>query len=467
MLRIYGRLLGDARTRWVLAGLAVSVVGDGAARVAVLLRVHDEGGGSSGLAAVLVLFALPSVLLAGVAGLLADRPDPRPIVIGAAALQLIVAVVLALTSGLAWTGGSAFVLQTGFALANSAWMVALPRLVPAEDVGSLVSMHHGLVALAAPSGAALGGLLVQHVGTVAPFVLDAVTFIVLMGAGLALPSSSQPVSLGASPGFLRVLLPLDGLAALRQHRLLAVLAGAVLPFIVAIEAVNAIEVFLVRDVLGGSSAFFGFSEGVAGVAAGCGALLASAARTTRSRARTVLWALIIASVMVIAEGLAPSAQVYVVLAASVGFVVGGLNAVFMTLMVTDTDPATRGRVVAFVGGAARSCGVVALAVGGLLGTILDPRESFVAVGVVALAIGLVALWAAGGRRPSIRMGASGGMTIPSVRHRAGADFSHDIDGDGHRPRQRSRGGAAPQRGSLPGQDRDHRRGEPVELPRVR
>mgnify|MGYP002712229895 CR=1 FL=1 len=428
----------------MLTGLAVSVVGDGAARVAVLLRVHDEGGGPSGLALVLVLFALPLVLLAGVAGVLADRPDPRPVVVGAAAVQLTATVVLALTSGLAWTGGAAFVLQTGFALGNSVWVVALPRLVAEEDVGTLISLHHGLVALAAPTGAALGGVLVQHAGTAAPFVLDAATFVVLMGVGLALPAAVASATPPAAPGILRTLLPLDGIAALRRHPLLAVLAGAVLPFIVAIESVNAIEVFLVRDVLGGSSAFFGFSEGSAGVGVACGAVLAAAARSTRARARTVLWAIPAVSLAVIGQGLAPGTTVYLVLAVAVGLLLGGLNAVLITLMVTETEAATRGRVVAFVGVAARSCTMLALAVGGVLGTVLGPRESFVVVGVAGVLIGVMALRAA-----------------------VGADFGHGIDGDGHRPRQRPRGGLAPHRRPLPGQDRDHRRGDPVELPRVR
>lgn len=444
MLQNCRRVLGASRARWVLAGLAVSVVGDGAARVAILLRVHDEGGGPSGLAVVLVLFALPLVLLAGVAGVLADRPDPRPVVVGAAAVQLTAAVVLALTSGLEWTGGAAFLLQTGLALGNSVWMVALPRLVAEDDVGTLISLLHGLIALAAPTGAALGGVLVQHVGTAAPFVLDAATFVVLMGVGLVLPVGPAPAIPAPAPGILRTLLPLDGMSALRRHRLLAVLTGAVLATIVAIESVNAIEVFLVRDVLGGSSAFFGFAEGAAGVGMACGAVLSAGANSARARARTVLWSIFGMSLAVIGQGLAPSAPVYLVLGVAVGLLIGGLNAVLMTLQITETEAGARGRVVAFVGGAARSCTMIALAVGGVLGTVLGPREAFVVVGAVGVLIGVVALRAA-----------------------AGADFGHDIDGDGHRPRQRSRGGTAPQRRSLPGQDRDHRRGEPVELPRVR
>lgn len=397
MFQNYGRVLGAARVRWVLAGVAVSVVGDGAARVAVLLRVHDEGGGPSGLAVVLVLFALPLVLLAGVAGVLADRPDPRPVVVCAAAVQLTATVVLALTTGLAWTGGAAFVLQTGFALGNSVWMVALPRLVAEEDAGTLISLHHGLVALAAPTGAALGGVLVQHVGTGAPFVLDAATFVVLMGVALALPAGAAPTVPQTPPGVLRTLIPLDGVAAVRRHPLLAVLTGAVLPFIVAIESVNAVEVFLVRDVLGGSSAFFGFSEGAAGVGVACGAVLAAAARSTRGRVRTVLWAIPGMSLAVIGQGLAPGTAVFLALAVTGGLLVGGLNAVLITLMVTETEAGTRGRVVAFVGGAARSCTMIALAVGGVLGTVLGPRESFVVVGVAGVLIGVMALRAAAGR----------------------------------------------------------------------
>lgn len=58
----------------------------------------------------------------------------------------------------------------GFALANSASVVALPRLVPEEEVGALVSTHHALRGIALPVGAALGGLHFQHVGDHAPFV---------------------------------------------------------------------------------------------------------------------------------------------------------------------------------------------------------------------------------------------------------------------------------------------------------
>lgn len=171
MKQVFQVILGAVpgrRAGLVLAALAVSVAGDGAAKVALLLRVHDAGAGSSGLALVLVLFALPVVLLVGVAGVLADRPDPRPVVVPAALVQAAAALLLVWRTDLGGTGVGVLVMQTGFALANSAWVVALPRLVPDEEVGALVSLQHAVVGIATPVGAAIGGLLVEHVGGRAP-----------------------------------------------------------------------------------------------------------------------------------------------------------------------------------------------------------------------------------------------------------------------------------------------------------
>lgn len=385
----FGVVLATRRARLVLAALALSVVGDGAARIALLLRVHDAGAGPFGLAVMLVVFALPLVLLTGVAGALADRVDPRPVVLTAAGVQLVAALGLAWCTDLVSTGAWVLVLQTGFAIGNSAWVVAIPRLVSQDEVGALVSLNHSTVVVAGPAGAALGGVLVQHVGDSAPFVLDAITFVPLCLAGLLLPLGDG-AGHAARRGVLRTVLPIDGVTALRAHPLLAVLAAAVLPFIIAFESVNAVEVFLVKDVLGGTSTQFGLSEALAGVAAVAGALLAASARTTASRAQTILAALVAVSVVQVAQGLAPGLVTFIALAGAVGVLLGVINAVIMTLMVTATDPRTRGRIVALVGGASRSCGMIALAVGGVLGTALGPRGTFVAVGLVGLVIAAAA-----------------------------------------------------------------------------
>ena len=58
---------------------------------------------------------------------------------------------------------------------------------------------------------------------------------------------------------------------------------------------------------------------------------------------------------------------------------------------------SRGSIVAFVGGASRSCGIAALAVGGLLGTVTEPRAAYVIVGLAGLAIAGAAVATTWGR----------------------------------------------------------------------
>ena len=87
----------------------------------------------------LVISALPQILLVGVAGRLADRVDPRPAPVSGAIVQLAAALALAWWTDLVATAIGVVVLQAGFAVANSAWVVALPRLVPDELAGSFIS----------------------------------------------------------------------------------------------------------------------------------------------------------------------------------------------------------------------------------------------------------------------------------------------------------------------------------------
>lgn len=377
--------------RLVLLCVALSTAGDSAAKVALLLRAHAIGASSSGLALLLVLYAAPLALLVGVAGQLADRRDLRPVLGGAAFVQLIASAWLAASHDLVSTGAGVVVLQIGFALANSAWIVALPRLVPDDRAGPLVSIHQALLGVALPVGALSGGFLAERIGDSAPFAFNAATFVPLIAAVRVVPAmSSTDGSTTARAPWLRAVLPVDGLHALRQHPLLAALTAAVLPFIVALESVNAVEVYLARDVLDATPSQFGASEAIAGAAAVCGAMAASAVRDTAARAKLIAGLLVPISIAQLGQGLAPTFITYVALAATVGLLLGTVNTLIMTLMVTATDPSTRGRILALVGGASRTCTMGALALGGILGTMLGARGTFITVAITGLLIGTAA-----------------------------------------------------------------------------
>jgi hypothetical protein len=171
--------------RLALPAAMVSLVGDAMAMVALTLRVHDTGAGPYAGALLLVCFSLPVVVSMGLVGHVADSVDPR-LVLGAGGLvQVLACLGLARWNGLAATYALVVVLQTGFAFANPVWSSVLTRAVGDHHVGRLVSTQQALGALAAPAGAALGGVLVELSGDSVVSLLDAATYAVLFGAGLA------------------------------------------------------------------------------------------------------------------------------------------------------------------------------------------------------------------------------------------------------------------------------------------
>ena len=400
MLRNYGDVLRVRSVRSVLLAAAVSVAGDAAAMVALLLRVHATGAGPWAVSLLLLAFAVPVVLTMGVAGALADRADPRRVLVVTALVQVAAGLGLAAVDGLAATVALVLVLQTGFALGNPSWAAVVPRLVPDGAAGRVVALQQALRGVAGPLGAGVGGVLVQWRGPSTALLLDAVTYLALAGAALALPRRTPTPAAGdGAPettgrrGVLANLLPGDGVRALRADPVIGVLVVALLPLVVTLESVNAVEVFLLRDVLGASAAQFGLAEAVHGGAAVVGAVLSGAATTRTTRVRGVLAAIAVIGLAQVGQAVAPGFLAYLALGLGVGLFLGVVNALTFGLLLDEIDAAHRGAVVALVGGLSRAAGALALVLGGVVGTLAGPRSAYLVAGGATLVVAAAAVWA--------------------------------------------------------------------------
>lgn len=191
-------------------------------------------------------------------------------------------------------------------------------------------------------------------------------------------------------GWRRALLPADGVRALRSRPVLWMLVLALLPFVVTLESVNVVEVFLVRDVLGASPADYGLSEVVSGSAAIVGSFLAGSIVAERSRVAAILLTLFGCAAAQLGQGLAPSFPWYLVGAAVVGLLLAIGNACIFALVVNGVADDERGRAIAVLNGLSRACTTLALALGGVLATTLGPRAAYVTVGAAGLAVACVA-----------------------------------------------------------------------------
>lgn len=418
--------------RLILPARTVALAGNAMAIVTLLLQAHDRGAGTVGVAALLVCLALPAIALMGLSGRLADTHDSRTLLTAGIGVQVAALVVLAYSPSLPMTLAGAILLELGQAVIGPVWTGLLPRVVGEGSVGQVIAWQQGLGAVAAPIGAAAGGVIYGSSGATPALLGAAGAFGVLWlatwairtrrhlskemiaasetisaaetapaaGAGQALGAASSPAGDGQpsgdddvpAPGTAHRLLP--GLAILRHDAIVWPVFLALLPMVVVLEGVNAVEVFLARDVLDATPAQYGLGEFAAGAGGVLGALIAGRLRGDRSWVRGTIYGFALASAMVALAGAAPSFWVYLGLMVGVSGAAGVANAANGALVVTRTADAQRGAVGATLAGLSRTGSVLALALGGLVGTIASPRTVFICGGLAGMCVVLAIGWRA-------------------------------------------------------------------------
>lgn len=371
--------------RLMLPARAVSAFGDGVAVVALTLRVYSQSHDPWAVTALLLCSAAPIAVLAPVAGRLVDALPFRTLALATSAWQAACCVGLAF-AGPAWSVDAlVLALQTGQVVAGPSWQALVPSILPAEEVGRAVAASQALTRLAWVAAPAAAGVAVGALGYAAPLLADAATFLALGAAAIAIR---------ARRGSLEAAEETDGRApfSLRSDALLWPLVLGLCVLVLAGQVTNVVEVFLVRGTLGASATAFGLLGALFAAALVAGSLAAGRAGSDAVRAhRTILAALVLALALV-AAGLAPTVAVFALASVLIGVANGALNTDVGSLVLARTPERARGRVLATVNGMTQSASVGALALGGLAGTLLGPRLSFVVAGgaMAAVAVGLLA-----------------------------------------------------------------------------
>lgn len=385
--------LWSRRDWWVvLPAKSLAAAGQGLVSVALALRVHDSGSGPWAMTALLMCLALPTIATMGVAGHVADTRDSRRMLVATHVVQALAVLGLALLEGLAATYAMVLVFATAAAFGNPVWSALTPRIVGLDNIGQAVAWQQGLAAALTPGGAALGGVLYGMYGAQVPLLAGSALMLSLVVAAAVVRTrrggrrDARLADIASSPG-LRA-----GLSVIRSDQLLAPLMAALFALVLVVEGVNVLEVFLCRDVLNATPAEYGFSEVAFGVGAVGGSVVAGLMRTARARALSAISSFGCLALLIVASGLAPSFWVYLALAVPLGVGNAVGNGVFGALVMTRVADHNRGKVMSTLGGTLRVASVSALALGGLAGSVLGPRPTFVAGGVlgaVAAAWGLV------------------------------------------------------------------------------
>jgi MFS family permease len=217
--------------RRLLAGLAVSQIGDWLYNLALVALVYERTHSPLWAGVTTAARVVPVVALGPLGGVLADRFDRRRVMVVCDLVRLALMAVLALAA-LAHPPIVVFPLIAALATAAGAPFLpsasaVTPRLVPDADLPGANAARSAVTGLGIIAGPALGGVLLLLGPPVLAFFVNAITFGVSALATASIPASEafRPGGSGQRPaGLLRDLA--DGAAALRAHPQAVRLVGA-------------------------------------------------------------------------------------------------------------------------------------------------------------------------------------------------------------------------------------------------
>lgn len=379
---------GTRDVRLIALGRGVSFAGDLVAANALVLHAYDRGWGTPGVAAVMVAAGAPLILGAPVAGRTVDRTGSHRLTLAAALWEGCCAGLLVLLTALAGDGPLPvagillliFALGCGQAVSGPAWSALVPSAVPREEVGRAVATVQSATSLAMIAGPALAGLLVATWGVAAALAADTASFgvLLLVAAGLRTRRRPRPGDGPESDG------PWAGATVLRRDPVLGPLVGGLLILVLSLHAVLVVEVFMVREVLGGTSRDYGLMGTVLATFLLLGSVAGRAIDDETGRVRGVLAAIAVIPVAVLAGAFAGDLMAFAAVMAVLGAADGVLNVSLNSLLLLRVPGALRGRALAVFAGGVQACNLAGSAVGGPLGSAFGPRTVFLATGALGV-----------------------------------------------------------------------------------
>ncbi len=365
-------------------GQTISSIGSWTHALAVTWLVLELTNRSDRLGVTMALQFLPLLLLGAPAGVLADRFDNRRILITTSVVSGVVAATFAAVaiSGhttIGWIYTLTLILGIALALERPAMQAILFELVGPDLLPGAVATNSTIASVSRLIGPALAGALIATVGVEACFIVNTVSYLVVIAA-LATLRSAELVHrppIGRTKGKLR-----EGFAYVRTHPNVA--RPLLVMTVVGIVAYNFPTTFpsMVR---------FGFDRGAGSVGiamsvSAIGSILGGIyiAGITPHPRRTLALALAGFAAACLALAVTPGFWAFVAVSIVLGFASASFQSVNTVVLQQATEPSMQGRVMALHQMALfGSTPIGALLIGWVI-HVTTPRVPFALGGLTAL-----------------------------------------------------------------------------------
>jgi hypothetical protein len=366
----------DLRLLAVAVGL--SAAGDLLALIALSLRVHDLTGSGLAVSALFATTLVPVVVLAPLAGLVADRVESVRLLALSSLVQAAVALGLAFTTDLGSILALSALLAAGATFSQPAEFALVPAIAGGEE---RLAKANGLMETARyvgfTAGPALGAVLVAGGGTRTALLVNAASFLaIVVAAGLIRARRPPAATPDKGPERAR-----DGFVHLWQDGVLRPVVGAAVGALLFISASLTVEVFYIKDVIGAGDAGYA----IAFVAWMLG-MVAGAMRVAPRVPAGALAACALVALAVQGAGMAVQTAWAVLPVAIAGYLVGGVghgakNTLIRTLLQRRVPERVHGRAFAAYNAARNTAELGAIGAGGVLVSAIGPRPALLIAGL--------------------------------------------------------------------------------------
>ncbi len=374
------------RLQLLAAAGGLSWLGSSLTTFTVVLLYKDTYG-PIGISVVFLAMAVPTILVAPWAGVLADRFSTRALV---PPLMFVMGFSsLTLTFGLpAWWAPIALAITAAAGTpVGASFNVVMAKLATPTDLPRVSGLLQAGSSLGSMFGPALAGLLVATTKSYTiPFLIDAVSFWILAASMIAL-GISRP---GVVPEAGEKLTASEGIRFILQTPLIRSLVILLAVLILCVSVIGIGEVFLVMNVLKADA----FIYGIVSATFAFGSVIGAAATLILKVTPRLHPSIVVAAITVLSvTSMVISVAWHWAVVAVVWFVAGLANAVLNTygisLLLSNTPDEKRGRVMAALSAIFSVCNVVSMLLGGVLIEIFTVRPVFMVAGVLATVMLLV------------------------------------------------------------------------------
>jgi MFS family permease len=345
------RALRSRNYRLFVAGQSVSLVGTWMQQVAMSWLVYRLTGSAMLLGLVGFISQVPTLLIAPIAGVLADRWDRRRLLIATQTLAMVQAAFLSVVvlTGVVQVWQILF-LSLLLGIVNAVDIPVRQSFVvemveQPEDLGNAIALNSSMVNGARLIGPSIAGLLVASVGEGICFLLNAVSYLAVIMALLAM--RIQPGSRHLRPRRHILLELLEGFQyAFQFGPIRSILLLVALISLMGMPYAVLVPVFA-KEILHGGAHTFGFLM----TAAGCGALAGTLYLASRQSVLGLGWVIVFATIL-FAFGIIAFAFSQTFVLSMAALMVAGFGAMTLvassnTILQTILDEDKRGRVMSF------------------------------------------------------------------------------------------------------------------------